>query len=88
MVQGAHGEKVDQLTQSGHRQDGQQVFSGVPGVMAALGDHIGEDGQGQPAQDAQQMAAREEVVADVVQGHGNDGNDLQGVARKAISGCQ
>ena len=50
------------------------------GVFAALCDHIGEDGQGQPADDAQDQYPGKQYHADMVDGHEQGGKEFQGIA--------
>ena len=62
---------------TGHRarqadaQHGEEVFHLVSGIGTTLRDQVGENGVGQPADDAQESQLWKEDVPDVVYGHGH-----------------
>ena len=77
LKQGTHGKKVHQLAEQGKACHLQQIIPAIAGVDAALGDHIGIDGEGQTTHDAQPKDTGEQLHAYVVDGHGEHGQQLQ-----------
>ena len=57
------------------------------GMVAALGDHKGVDGHGQPSDDAKEAILREQNRPDVIDGHGEHGDELQLIAGKREPGA-
>ena len=77
LEQRTHGEEVHQLAEQGKTGHLQQVLAAIAGVGAALGDHIGIDGEGQTANDAQPENTGKHLHTDVIQGHSEHGQQLQ-----------
>ena len=57
------------------------------GVVAALGDHVGVDGHGQPADDAKKPVLGQQNDSNVVDGHGEHGKYLELIAGKSEPGA-
>ena len=73
------GQDVEGLAHQGEQPQAQEVFLHVPGVEQAHGETVAEDGEGQTADPAEDPHLREEGPADVVDQHGDDGDELQKV---------
>ena len=73
------GQDVEGLAHQGEDAQAQEVLLHVPGVEQAHGEAVAEDGEGQAADPAEDPHLREEGPADVVDEHGDDGDELQKV---------
>ena len=87
LVQGASYEPIDHLTH--HRQPGkpQKIPHPIVGIVAALGDHVGVDGHGKPADDPKKPVLGQKHGPDVVNGHGEQCEKLQLIAGKSEPGA-
>ena len=79
----AHGHGIGDLAHQRHGGHLQKISAPVPGVRAALGDHKGENGKGQPSHDPQQPDLRKQDHAHMIRQHGEHGDDLQLVVAEA-----
>ena len=64
---------------AGQRQGGHggKVALSVAGMGAALGDHVGKNGESQPADDLQQRKPRQQDLTHMIQQHRGHGQQLQ-----------
>ena len=60
-----------------------QVAGAAGGMAAALGDHVGEDRESDAPEDARDAQAREQKQSDMIHGHAQQSDQLQGVGAQA-----
>ena len=83
LIQRAHSEEIDELTDKSEPEHLQKIANSVLRIFRALRDHIGENGKGEPADIAENRILRKKLKPHMVTGHGDEGEDLQQIARKA-----
>lgn len=81
-VQTAVGQIVHYLAQHCQSKNIAEIPSAAVGVLAPFRDHKGKDGEGQPPQNPQDGILGKQQKSRVVNGHGQGGDELQGIARK------
>lgn len=64
------------LGNQGKDAESQQVFLNVPGIEHSHGQAVAEQGKGHPADPPKHRILREERIADMVNGHGNNGDEF------------
>ena len=82
LIERIHRKEIDELTDHAETEHLQKIFQSVFRVFCALGDHEGEDGKRQSADIAQDIVLRKKLQTCMVTGHGDQGEDLQLIARK------
>jgi len=84
LIERIHGEKVDELTKQPQTEHLQEIFQPVFRVFCALRNHIGKDGERQPAEYAQDRILREDLKPDVIERHRDQGEELQLISRETL----
>ena len=80
LVERVHGEKVNKLTDHTETEHLQKIFQPVFRIFCTFRNHKGENGKCQPADIAKDIVLGEQLQADMVAGHGDQGDDFQLIA--------
>ena len=72
-------QNVEGLAHQSEDAQPQEIFLYIPCVEQAHGETVAEDGESQPSDPAEDPHPRKEGPADVVDQHGDDGDELEKV---------
>ena len=76
-----HRKEIDELTDHAESEHHAEIFLSVFRISCALRDHISKNGERQAADHAHPFVRGIYLMSDMVDGHGNKGDDLKLIAR-------